>query len=67
VIQGTEDRIVHRSGAERLAAALGSELVLMEGSGHCVHARDPVQVNLRIRGFIERIAAQDQHARRDGP
>jgi pimeloyl-ACP methyl ester carboxylesterase len=53
VIQGTDDRIVHRSGAERLAAALGSELVLMEGSGHCAQARDPVQVNLRIRGFID--------------
>jgi predicted glycosyltransferase len=36
-----------------LAELTGGAFVLMEGSGHCPHARDPVKVNLLLRDFVE--------------
>ena len=52
VIQGAEDRITGPSRGIALAEATGGGLVLLEGSGHAPHARDPVKVNLLIRGFV---------------
>ncbi len=52
VIQGTEDAITGPGKGIALAEATGGELVLLEGSGHGVHARDPVKVNLLLRDFI---------------
>ena len=57
VIHGAEDRISPPSRAEALAAATGGDLVILEGAGHIPLARDPVQVNLALRHFIERIVA----------
>jgi pimeloyl-ACP methyl ester carboxylesterase/predicted glycosyltransferase len=51
VIQGSEDAIRGRSGAVALAEATGGDLVILEGSGHGPHARDPVKVNLLLRDF----------------
>jgi pimeloyl-ACP methyl ester carboxylesterase len=53
VIQGTEDAITGPSRGIELAEATGGALVLLEGSGHGPHARDPVRVNLLIREFVE--------------
>ena len=54
VVHGTDDRIrSHRIG-ERLAELTGGELVLVEGGGHGLPARDPVWVNHQIRRFAER-------------
>ncbi|HYV02531.1 MAG TPA: alpha/beta hydrolase, partial [Actinomycetota bacterium] len=56
VIQGTDDRITGPARGVELARAIeGSRLVMLEGSGHLPHARDPVQVNLLIRGFVDGI------------
>jgi pimeloyl-ACP methyl ester carboxylesterase len=56
VLHGDEDRIrPHAHGAE-LAMLTRGRLVTLEGSGHCPHARDPVRVNLLIRGFLESIS-----------
>jgi pimeloyl-ACP methyl ester carboxylesterase len=53
VIHGSADAIrPHDSGAA-LAELAGGSLVSLEGSGHCPQARDPVQVNLSIREFVE--------------
>ena len=52
VIQGTKDRITGPSRGIALAEETGGELVLLEGSGHGPHVRDPVQVNLLLRDFI---------------
>ena len=52
VIQGVDDAI---TGVERgiaLAEATGGELVLLEGSGHGPHVRDPVKVNHLLRDFV---------------
>ena len=52
VIQGTEDAITGRHRGETLAQAIGGELVLLEGSGHGPHVRDPVKVNALLRDFL---------------
>ena len=52
VIHGDRDATSpHRRGVA-LAEATGGRLVTMEGSGHFVHAREPVKVNLLLRDFI---------------
>ena len=52
VVHGTEDAQSEAWRGEELASLLGGRLVLLEGSGHAPHARDPVKVNLCIREFV---------------
>lgn len=52
VIQGALDGITGKDRGVALAEATGGELVVLEGSGHGPHARDPVKVNLLLRDFI---------------
>jgi pimeloyl-ACP methyl ester carboxylesterase/predicted glycosyltransferase len=52
VIQGTHDAITGAGRGIGLAEATGGELVLLEGSGHGPHVRDPVKVNLLLRDFV---------------
>jgi pimeloyl-ACP methyl ester carboxylesterase len=56
VIQGTEDAITGPARGIVLAESTGGALVMLEGSGHGPHARDPVKVNLLIRKFVESVA-----------
>ena len=51
VIQGTDDAITGPGRGIALAEATGGDLVLLEGSGHGPHVRDPVKVNLLLREF----------------
>ena len=51
VIQGTDDAITGKHRGVALAERTGGELVLLEGSGHGPHVRDPVKVNLLLRDF----------------
>jgi pimeloyl-ACP methyl ester carboxylesterase/predicted glycosyltransferase len=51
VIQGAEDAITGPGRGIALAQETGGELVMLEGSGHGPHARDPVKVNLLLREF----------------
>ena len=60
VIHGTRDRIIDLQCSERLASALGSELVVFEGSGHVPNGRDPVPFNLLLRDFIDRVSPQPE-------
>jgi pimeloyl-ACP methyl ester carboxylesterase/predicted glycosyltransferase len=55
VVAGTDDRIRPSAVGERLAEATGGSLVLLEGSGHGPHARDPVRINHLIREFVDRV------------
>jgi pimeloyl-ACP methyl ester carboxylesterase/predicted glycosyltransferase len=52
VIQGTRDQITGHNRGVRLADAASAELVMLEGSGHGPHVRDPVKVNHLLRDFI---------------
>lgn len=56
VIHGTDDRCQPLARALRMAEVTGGDLVVMEGSGHLPHARDPVKVNLEIESFLRRVA-----------
>jgi pimeloyl-ACP methyl ester carboxylesterase/predicted glycosyltransferase len=51
VIQGTADAITGPGRGIALTEATGGDLVLLEGSGHGPHVRDPVKVNLLLRDF----------------
>jgi pimeloyl-ACP methyl ester carboxylesterase len=53
VIHGSADRLISPDGGRTLAAALGAEFVLLDGSGHNPHARIPARLNLRLREFVE--------------
>ena len=52
VIQGSRDAITGKSRGIALAEETGGELVVMQGSGHGPHVRDPVKVNLLLRDFV---------------
>jgi pimeloyl-ACP methyl ester carboxylesterase/predicted glycosyltransferase len=52
VIQGSEDAITGPDRGIALAEATGGDLVMLEGSGHGPHVRDPVKVNLLLRDFV---------------
>jgi pimeloyl-ACP methyl ester carboxylesterase len=51
VIQGEGDAINSLSRSAALAERTRGELVVLEGSGHAPHIRDPVKVNLLLRDF----------------
>jgi predicted glycosyltransferase len=52
VIHGARDAIASVTRGAALAEQSGGDLVVLEGSGHAPHLRDPVKVNLLIRDFI---------------
>jgi pimeloyl-ACP methyl ester carboxylesterase/predicted glycosyltransferase len=51
VLHGDRDRLRLWTQGRALAAATGGTFVLLAGSGHCPHARDPVAVNILLRNF----------------
>src|SRR4051794_12476858 len=54
VMHGSADAVrPHDSGAA-FAELIGAAFVTLEGAGHGPEARDPVKVNLLVRGFAER-------------
>jgi pimeloyl-ACP methyl ester carboxylesterase len=53
LIHGTEDHVQPHASSQVLAEIVGGTLVSIEGGGHLPNARDPVQVNLAIRRFVE--------------
>jgi pimeloyl-ACP methyl ester carboxylesterase len=56
VVHGSADQIVHPSVGEAFAQAMAAEFLRLEGAGHNPFARDPVRMNLVIRGFVDRVA-----------
>jgi pimeloyl-ACP methyl ester carboxylesterase/predicted glycosyltransferase len=63
VIQGTADEISGAAMGAALAKATSADLVLLEGSGHGPHVRDPVKVNLLLREFAVPRPARPSWAR----
>ncbi len=59
VIHGDLDAISSPEIGRRLAAGLDGRLVLLDGSGHAPHGRDPVKVNLLIRDFLRSLGTDD--------
>jgi pimeloyl-ACP methyl ester carboxylesterase/predicted glycosyltransferase len=52
VIHGEDDAIASLTRGAAFAEQTGGRLVVLEGSGHAPHVRDPVKVNLLLRDFI---------------
>ena len=52
VIHGEHDAVGSVTRGIALAEHTGGQVVLLEGSGHAPHIRDPVKVNLLLREFI---------------
>ena len=59
VVHGDDDQIVAARHGRALAAATGGRLVVLEGSGHLLNARDPVKVNRLIREFAGSLPAPE--------
>jgi pimeloyl-ACP methyl ester carboxylesterase/predicted glycosyltransferase len=53
VIHGESDAVQSASRGTALAEHTGGQLVLLEGSGHAPHVRDPVKINVLLRDFIK--------------
>jgi predicted glycosyltransferase len=53
VVHGESDAIISPTRGEALAQHTGGRVVLLEGSGHAPHVRDPVKVNLLLRELVK--------------
>jgi pimeloyl-ACP methyl ester carboxylesterase len=51
VIHGSDDAIISVTRGLALAEHTGGDVVVLDGSGHGPHVRDPVKVNLLLRDF----------------
>jgi pimeloyl-ACP methyl ester carboxylesterase len=56
VIFGEQDAITSVTRGAAFAEQIGGDLVVLEGSGHAPHMRDPVKVNLLLREFLESLS-----------
>jgi len=63
VIQGSHDAITGPGRGVELAREIGCHLVMLEGSGHGPHVRDPVTVNRLLREFVLAPPAQRSWSR----
>jgi pimeloyl-ACP methyl ester carboxylesterase len=63
VIHGEADAITSVTRAIDLADHTGGRVVVLEGSGHAPHVRDPVKVNLLLRDFVKPPAPPRRWAR----
>jgi pimeloyl-ACP methyl ester carboxylesterase/predicted glycosyltransferase len=55
VIHGEQDKLVSPTRGVAVAGATGGRLVLVEGGGHLLWARQPVKINLLLREFAEQV------------
>ncbi len=65
VIHGEQDKLVSPTRGIAVAKVTGAELVLVEGGGHLLWARQPVKINLLVRDFAERVFSNGE-AERNG-
>jgi hypothetical protein len=52
IIHGDQDGVVNPVAGPTLAEVTGGQLVMLEGSGHAPHARDPIKINRLLRDFV---------------
>jgi pimeloyl-ACP methyl ester carboxylesterase len=64
VVHGDCDAIIPHAIAAEAARITRGRLVTFAGSGHCPHARDPVQFNLVLRQFVTSLTQFEQRAER---
>jgi len=59
LIHGDQDAVQSLTRGAAIAEAKGAPLVTILGGGHGNFARDPVKINLMLRGFIDRVCPPD--------
>lgn len=59
VVHGTDDRVRPAVVGQKLAELTGGDLVLVDGGGHGLPARDPVKINGMIKDFATDVARSD--------
>ncbi len=59
VISGTDDKITCHADARELARATGGRLLALAGGDHVPEARRPVETNLAIREFVDKVFRRD--------
>ncbi|MET0927867.1 MAG: alpha/beta fold hydrolase [Aeromicrobium sp.] len=55
VLHGSDDRIRSDAVGAKLAELTGGRLIVVEGSGHGLPAREPVLVNTLVREFVDQV------------
>jgi pimeloyl-ACP methyl ester carboxylesterase len=55
VLHGDQDAVDLWTQGQELAKATGGTFVLLEGAGHCPHARHPVKINLLVKDFVDSV------------
>jgi pimeloyl-ACP methyl ester carboxylesterase len=63
VVTGELDRVALPHWARALASDTGGELATIPRAGHVPNARKPVDFNLAVRHFAERVAARPRRQR----
>src|SRR5579863_7037049 len=58
IVHGDRDAVVSHETGAALARWAGARMVTIRGGGHAPTLRDPVQINLLIRGFAESLGPQ---------
>ena len=66
VISGERDMIAPHRDARALARLSDARLEVVRGGGHMPHVREPVQVNLALREFVDRSFRRDPTVHRSG-
>ncbi|MET1039282.1 MAG: alpha/beta fold hydrolase, partial [Aeromicrobium sp.] len=56
VLHGSEDRIRTAAVGARLAELTGGRMVVVEGAGHGLPAREPVLVNTMVHEFVQQVS-----------
>jgi pimeloyl-ACP methyl ester carboxylesterase/predicted glycosyltransferase len=62
VIHGEQDKLVSPTRGVAVAGVTGGRLVLVEGGGHLLWARQPVKINLLLREFAEQVFVNEPPA-----
>ncbi|MCU1592208.1 MAG: catD 5 [Frankiales bacterium] len=65
VIHGTDDEIISVDVGKAVAEITGADLLLLDGSGHCPQARDPIRVNQALLEFVDRVALPEARQPRE--
>jgi pimeloyl-ACP methyl ester carboxylesterase/predicted glycosyltransferase len=62
VIHGEQDKLVSPTRGVAVAGVTGGRLVLVEGGGHLLWARQPVKINLLLREFADQVFVNEPPA-----
>jgi pimeloyl-ACP methyl ester carboxylesterase/predicted glycosyltransferase len=60
VIHGEQDKLVSPTRGIAVAGVTGGRLVLVEGGGHLLWARQPVKMNLLLREFADQVFVNER-------